>query len=189
MEVRTRAGEAESGLASWYGGGDGFEGKPTASGEIMDPRKMTAAHRTLPLGTWVEVVNADTGKSARVRINDRGPFVAGRVIDLSKAAARELGAIGPGVIPVRVTVIQPGPPELLVSATGRWSVQIGSFASAYRAESLAEKVRGTGRAVYTEPFGGLTRVKVGPLESRDAAAGELERLEAESYEGIIAPNG
>ena len=187
IEHEARPGQWEVGLASWYGGGDGFEGKPTASGELMDPAKMTAAHRTLPLGTWVDVVNTDTGQSARVRINDRGPFVAGRVIDLSKAAARQLGVVGPGVAPVKLTVVSAGPPEVIVSASGRWSVQIGSFASAFRAETLAEKMRASGRAVYTEPYGGLTRVKIGPLPSREAADRELVRLEGEGLEGILVP--
>jgi rare lipoprotein A len=180
-------GQTEEGLASWYGGNDGFEGKPTASGEIFVGSKMTAAHRTLPLGTWVDVVNTDNGRTARVRINDRGPFVKGRIIDLSHVAAVSLAVVGPGVAPVRITVVEPGPAVLEVSATGRWSVQIGSFASAYRAELLAEKVRSAGHRVYTEPFGGLTRVKVGALESKPAAAKELQRLEAEGQEGVVTP--
>jgi rare lipoprotein A len=180
-------GQTEEGQASWYGGSDGFEGKPTASGELLDGTKMTAAHRTLPLGTSVEVVNLNTGVKARVKINDRGPFVKGRILDLSKAAARELGAIGPGVIPVRITVVVAGPAVLVVSPTGRWSVQVGSFASAYRAETLASKIRATGRAVYSEPYDDLTRVKVGPFVSREDAARELGRLESEGYEGVLTP--
>ncbi len=180
-------GQTEEGLASWYGGKDGFEGKPTASGEIFDGAKMTAAHRTLPLGTWVDVLNTENGKTGRVRINDRGPFVKGRIIDLSHVAAIALGVVGPGVAPVRITVAEPGPEVLEVSATGRWSVQIGSFASAYRAEVLAQKIRASGPSVYTEPFDGLTRVKVGPLESKAAAVRELQRLEAEGQEGIVTP--
>ena len=180
-------GQTEEGLASWYGGNDGFEGKPTASGEIFDGTKMTAAHRTLPLGTWVEVLNTSSGKTARVRINDRGPFIKGRIIDLSHVAAIALGVVGPGVAPVRITVVEPGPAVLELSATGRWSVQIGSFASAYRAELLADKMRAAGHRVYTEPFGGLTRVKVGPLGSKPAAVKELQRLEAEGQEGVVTP--
>jgi rare lipoprotein A len=180
-------GQTEEGLASWYGGNDGFEGKPTASGEIFEGSKMTAAHRTLPLGTWVEVLNTSSGKTARVRINDRGPFIKGRIIDLSHVAAVTLGVVGPGVAPVRITVVEPGPAVLELSATGRWSVQIGSFASAYRAELLADKMRAAGHRVYTEPFGGLTRVKVGPLGSKPAALKELQRLEAEGQEGVVAP--
>ena len=183
------AGHTEEGLASWYGGKDGFEGKPTANGEIFDGKKMTAAHRTLPLGTWIDVVNPATGGSARVRVNDRGPFIRGRILDLSRAAAEKVGLIGPGVARVRFTVVEPGPEAIEISPSGRWNVQIGSFASAYRAESLAGKARTAGHAVFTEPFEGLTRVKVGPLASKAAAADALKRLEEEGFEGILTPEG
>ena len=102
-----RAGWSEEGMASWYGGGDGFDGKPTASGEIYDASQMTAAHRELPLGTVVDVTNLDNGRSVRVRINDRGPFLKGRILDLSQEAARQLGVIGPGVARVRIDVVSP----------------------------------------------------------------------------------
>jgi rare lipoprotein A len=91
------------GKASWYG--PGFEGRKTASGEIFDPREMTAAHKTLPFGTIVRVVASKDRKSVVVRINDRGPFSAGRVIDLSKAAAEDIGMIRAGVIDVHVEVL------------------------------------------------------------------------------------
>jgi len=181
------AGWTEEGLASWYGGKDGFEGKPTASGEIYDSSLLTAAHRELPLGTVVDVTNLDNGKSVRVRINDRGPFVAGRVVDLSRAAAREIDLIGPGVGPVRLSVVVPGPEQDLVSPSGRWAVQVGSFADRLRAERHAEKVRGTGRTVFLEPFRGLSRVKVGPFDSRVEAERELAALEGDGYEGIVVP--
>lgn len=180
-------GGTEEGLASWYGGNDGFEGKPTASGEIFTGDKMTAAHRTLPLGTWVEVENRNNGRKARVRINDRGPFIKGRIIDLSHLAADRLGVIGPGVAPVRLTIVEPGPELLEVSPTGRWSVQVGSFTSAYRAETLAQSLRDSGETVTTEPFDGLLRVKIGPYKSKPAAAAKLSALESKGYEGIVVP--
>jgi rare lipoprotein A len=180
-------GWTEEGLASWYGGKDGFEGKPTASGEIYDSSLLTAAHRELPLGTVVEVTNLDNEKSVRVRINDRGPFIAGRVIDLSRAAAREIGLLGPGVGPVRLSVVIPGPLQEIVSPSGRWAVQIGSFAEISRAERHAERVRGTGRPAFLEPYRGLTRVKVGPFDSREEAERELDALEDAGYEGIVVP--
>ena len=93
----------ESGLASWYG--PGFRGKPTASGERFAPRKKTAAHRTLPFGSVVKVTRTDTGRSVRVVINDRGPFVEGRVIDLSKGAARRIEMLDEGVAPVKLKVV------------------------------------------------------------------------------------
>lgn len=103
------AGWSEQGEASWYG--PGFAGRPTANGEIFDPRQLTAAHPTLPFGTRVEVRNLDTGRSVVVRINDRGPFVGGRVIDLSRAAAEAIGLIASGVAPVRI-VLAGGPEGL-----------------------------------------------------------------------------
>src|SRR5580765_7912486 len=90
-------------VASYYG--SAFNGRPTASGEIFDMQKMTAAHRTLPFGTKVRVTCVESGRSAVVRINDRGPFVTGRTLDLSYAAARTLGMVGVGVGPVRLEVV------------------------------------------------------------------------------------
>ncbi|HET7710529.1 MAG TPA: septal ring lytic transglycosylase RlpA family protein [Thermoanaerobaculia bacterium] len=94
------------GVASWYG--QEFAGRTTANGEIFDPSLLTAAHRTLPFGTIVDVKNQQSGSSVRVRINDRGPFIAGRVIDLSYAAARQIGLIEPGVGPVEIKVVKLG---------------------------------------------------------------------------------
>jgi rare lipoprotein A len=92
-----------NGTASWYG--PGFHGKKTASGEIYDQTKFTAAHKTLPLGSKARVTNMETGSTVEVEINDRGPFVEGRIIDLSRAAARALGLVASGTAPVRVEVI------------------------------------------------------------------------------------
>ena len=180
-------GWTEEGVASWYGGRDGFEGKPTASGEIYDSSLLTAAHRELPLGSIVDVTNLDNGSTVRVRINDRGPFIAGRVIDLSRAAAREIGLLGPGVGPVRLDVVTPGVVQDIVSPSGRWAVQVGSFADRLRAERHAERVRGPGRTVFLEPFRGLSRVKVGPFDGRRDAERELDALEDEGFEGIVVP--
>jgi rare lipoprotein A (peptidoglycan hydrolase) len=95
----------ETGTASWYG--PGFAGRPTASGEIFDPLDMTAAHPELPLGTEVVVVNLANGREARLRINDRGPFIGDRVIDVSKAAAKALGFYYTGLAEVRVELALP----------------------------------------------------------------------------------
>jgi rare lipoprotein A len=92
------------GIASWYG--PGFHKKTTASGEVYDMYLLTAAHRELPLGTFVEVRNLTNGKKVLVKINDRGPFVDGRIIDLSYAAAREIDMIGDGTAPVRIRVLE-----------------------------------------------------------------------------------
>ena len=185
-EEATR-GWSEEGLASWYGGNDGFEGKPTASGEIYDSSKLTAAHRDLPLGTVVDVTSLDNGRVARVRINDRGPFVQGRVIDLSHAAAQQLQMIGPGVARVKIVVVVEGVEVEPVSPTGLWAVQVGSFADKTRADKHAARVRAAGFTVFLEPYEGLTRVKVGPIESRGDADGKLASLEQAGFEGIVVP--
>ena len=178
---------SEEGFASWYGGNDGFEGKPTASGEIYDSSLMTAAHRELPLGTIVEVLGVRSGRTVRVRINDRGPFIPGRIIDLSRAAAETLDLIGPGTGLVRLTVLKPGPELPVVSVSGLWSVQIGSFADWSNAQRQADRARSTGRSVSLEPHAGLTRVKVGAYSSRGEAQDVLAALERQGFEGIVVP--
>ncbi len=96
-------GWEQEGRASWYG--RRHQGHPTASGERYDMAALTCAHRTLPLGTRVLVTNLDNGRAVELRVNDRGPFVDGRILDLSYAAAERLGALGAGVVPVRVRVV------------------------------------------------------------------------------------
>ncbi len=108
-----RVGGAQSGIASYYA--DKYHGRTTANGETFDQRKMTAAHRTLPFGTRVRVTDVASGKSVVVRVNDRGPFVKGRVIDLSRAAAEKLGMIRAGLAEVTIAVID-GP---IAVANGR----------------------------------------------------------------------
>lgn len=117
------AGMEEVGMASWYGAA--HHGRRTASGEVFDMNRLTAAHRTLPFGTRLLVTNRDTSQSAEVRVNDRGPFVEGRILDVSYAAGRLLGAVGPGLIPVRVRVLSiPG----RSSSEGRpHMVQVGAL--------------------------------------------------------------
>lgn len=100
---RAHAGETMSGQASYYG--QPHAGRATASGELFDPSEMTAAHRTIPFGTRVRVTNQENGKSVEVRINDRGPFVPGRIIDVSRAAAEALGFVGAGTACVRLEVL------------------------------------------------------------------------------------
>lgn len=94
----------ETGIASWYG--DPYHGRATSSGEIYDMEKFTAAHRTLPFNTWVRVENLSNHRNVEVRINDRGPFVHGRIIDLSRAAARRIDMLGPGTVKVRLTSVR-----------------------------------------------------------------------------------
>ncbi len=103
IEAAAQRRLVEIGIASWYG--PGFAGRPTASGEIFDPEAMTAAHPALPLGVEVVVVNLENGREARLRINDRGPFVGARVIDVSRAAAKALGFYYTGLAEVRVELL------------------------------------------------------------------------------------
>lgn len=100
---RVASGHSESGMASYYG--NEFHGRKTANGERFDQGKLTAAHRTMPFGTRVKVTNTQNGKSVVVRINDRGPFAKGRIIDLSSSAFKSIAYLGAGVVPVRVQVI------------------------------------------------------------------------------------
>lgn len=140
-------GFRETGVASWYGGH--FQGKRTSNGEVYDMESMTAAHKLLPFGTYVEVKNLDTGKATVVRINDRGPFVADRVIDLSKAAAREIGMIGPGTASVEILALGyredqlPGgqPPTMDSAPFGPFTVQVGAFTKESNAWRLAAGLR------------------------------------------------
>ena len=102
-------GEVQEGVASWYG--PGFHGRRTSSREPYDQYDLTAAHRTLPLGTWVLVTNERNGRSVRVYVNDRGPYVDGRLIDLSYGAATAIGMVGSGTVPVRIVVLGTEPPS------------------------------------------------------------------------------
>ncbi len=113
------------GLASWYG--PPYAGRRGADGTVYDQNAMTAAHLTLPLGTTVRVTNLANGESAVVRITDRGPFVRGRIIDLSLAAAKSTGVYRAGVVKVRVEAFDPPPLPANVPQGGRWCVQIGAF--------------------------------------------------------------
>lgn len=123
----------ETGLASWYG--PPYHNRRGANGEVYDMNAMTAAHRTLPLNSVVRVTNLTTNQAALVRITDRGPFVDGRVIDLSLAAARETGVWRAGTAKVRLEVLQAPAP---LATGGRWCVQIGAFAE----EEQAQKLKG-----------------------------------------------
>ncbi len=123
----------ETGLASWYGAP--YHNRRGSNGEIYNMHAMTAAHRTLPLGSIVRVTNVKTGRSALVRITDRGPFVEGRILDLSQEAARRIDILQAGVARVRIEVLRtPSPME----TGGRWAVQIGAFGEEQAADKLAD---------------------------------------------------
>src|ERR1700722_5605682 len=121
-------GAVESGIASWYG--HPYHGRRAADGETYDMETLVAAHRTLPFNTWVRVYNLSNNKTVDVRIIDRGPFVNGRIIDLSHAAAQAIDMIGPGIAQVRVEIISTPP----VAAPTAFAVQVGTFRDRANAE-------------------------------------------------------
>jgi rare lipoprotein A len=125
--LATAEGFREKGLASWYG--EPFHGRKTASGETYDMNEVSAAHKTLPLHTWVEVVNVENGQKLLLRVNDRGPFVDGRIIDLSKAAAKKLGVFRPGTARVMVLAVSRERQRLLNEQRLKARANKGSVAS------------------------------------------------------------
>ena len=122
----------ETGIASWYGAP--YHNRRGSNGEIYDMRAMTAAHRTLPLGSIVRVTSIDNGSSAVVRITDRGPFIQGRIVDLSQAAAQKIGLVQRGTAEVRLEVLKTPQP---IEGGGRWAVQIGGFGTEETARDMA----------------------------------------------------
>jgi rare lipoprotein A len=170
----------ETGIASWYG--YPYHGRHAANGEIYDMEQMTAAHRTLPFETMVRVVNLNNDQSVEVWITDRGPFIDGRIIDLSHAAARAIGMIGPGTARVRMEVLNLPPPK-----TGQYAVQVG----AYRDRASAERIRvrmaaqyGAARVVLREGHPALWRVLVGSERTEEGADALRSRIHKESGERI-----
>ena len=189
----------EEGQASWYGGdGDGFEGRPTANGEIFDPEALTAAHKTLPLGTVIQVENLDNGKRVLVRVNDRGPFVRGRILDLSKKGARQLGFLGQGTANIRLRTVDglgnPAPLDEALEKGNPYVVQVAALTDPQNIEALRKELEPT--------YGPLTlqdallrngrevkRVRVGSFSTRDEAeraANELaKRLKGRGVDPFI----
>jgi rare lipoprotein A len=145
--IPARIGSTETGIASWYG--VPYNGRRAADGEIYDMEQLTAAHRTLPFNTWVEVMDLDNGKRVEVRVTDRGPFVDGRIIDLSLAAARSIDMLGPGTARVRLKIIPaprqlPAPdprPPAPTPLPDLYAVQAGVFSEQERAEAFAASLR------------------------------------------------
>lgn len=159
-------GYIEEGNASWYG--NPFNGRRASNGEVFDMYKLTAAHRTLPFETMVRVTNLSNGKSTTVRITDRGPFVEGRIIDLSLAAAREIESVGPGVVPVRLEVLG----NVDVTA-GFFTVQVGAFRDPANAQRLRDRLSLSYSPIFIQqydgPDGTFYRVRVGRVSGEDAA--------------------
>ena len=175
------AGREEVGMASWYGAP--HHGRRTASGEVYDMHQLTAAHKTLPFGTRVLVTNRDTSQSAEVRVNDRGPFVEGRILDVSYAAARLLGAVGRGTIPVSVRILSL--PARSSPGDGPYTVQIGSFPARARAEALRDTVNGATIAEGTLAGEPVYRVRVGAYPDRTQAAAAARDLTARGYHALV----
>jgi len=176
-------GSVEIGIASWYG--HPYHGRHAANGEVYDMEKLTAAHRTLPFGTWVEVTSLSNNKQVRVRITDRGPFVEGRIIDLSRAAARQIAMIGPGTAKVRLEVIEP-PPAPSVSAL--FAVQIGAFLDRANAERLRNSLQqrfGECRLSVREGSPPMFRVLVGREPSIEGANAIAERLRSNGSAAFV----
>jgi rare lipoprotein A len=178
-----QVGYAETGLASWYGAP--YHGRRAANGEIYDMETMTAAHRTLPFNTWVRVQNLENQRTADVRIIDRGPFVDGRIIDVSHAAARSLGFLGPGTARVRFEVIRL--PEASTAAV--FAVQVGAFQDRRNAERLRQRMAseyGTAQLCRRDGAPPLWRVLVGSDLTESAAARLAAQIRKDSGENITA---
>jgi rare lipoprotein A len=143
--------------------------------------KLTAAHRTLPFDTMVRVTNLNNGKSTVVRITDRGPFVEGRIIDLSLAAAREIESVGPGVVPVRLEVVGNNVDVATLTA-GFFTVQVGAFRELANAERLRDRLTVSYSPIfiqrYDSPEGTFYRLRVGKVSGEDAAKELAEQLRA-----------
>jgi rare lipoprotein A len=167
----------QEGYASWYGGK--FNGRLTSNGEVFDTNVKTAAHRTLPFGSIVKVVNLDNGKFTVVRINDRGPFVEGRIIDLSKAAAEELGMVSQGVARVSVQVVD------FMQDTDLYAIQVGSYSLQGNAEAARKRLEDAGFVVSLEKSdAGILRVQVRGIGEKEIPAART-RIEGLGFKGVL----
>ncbi len=191
--VRSPDGFKQQGIASWYG--KKFHGHQTANGEIYDMYSMSAAHKTLPIPSYVKIINQDNGKSAIVRINDRGPFHDGRIIDLSYAAAYKLGVLQTGTAQVEIEYIRvPSqsavPAEETVSpvtAPGSdYMIQVASSNNEQRTRTLAEKLSQTFSVkTFVEALDGKFRVILGPFNDYEGTQQTLQRVKTQGYPGAF----
>lgn len=173
-------GRTEIGSASWYG--QPFHGKKTSSGEIYDMNKLTAAHRTAPFGTNVRVTNLDNGKQVIVTVTDRGPFVRGRILDVSKKAAEDLGMMGNGTAKVKLEFLDGRPID-----NGDIYIQIASFqaqtnATVYILE-VKDKIPSLSPRIYSE--NGFFRVRTGPYSSEQNAQTDMDSLKRQGFNAFI----
>lgn len=176
----------ETGIASWYG--EDFHGRKTANGEVYDMYAMTAAHRTLPFNTRVRVTNLDNGQKTEVRINDRGPFVPGRIIDLSRSGAKQLGMLGPGTARVLVEArgFYAGAAQ---SVEGTYAIQVGAFLEKENAYRLRDELGRRHPKVHIVLWETRTkrfyRVRLGAFRTEDQARSYYENLKKENLFGFI----
>ena len=167
----------DRGVASWYG--KDFHGRRTASGERYDMNDLTAAHRTLPFGTLLEVRNARNGRSVVVRVNDRGPYSKSRVLDLSYGAAREIGLVRSGTAPVELYLASRG------GAPPRFTVQVAAFSDAERAVALKQELIGMYPETTIYADGNWNRVRVGSFNDRDQAESLRRELAVIGLQSIV----
>lgn len=162
------------GYASWYG--KEYHGRKTSSGEVYNMYALTAAHRTLPLGSEVRVQNLENGKKVDVRINDRGPFVENRIIDLSYGSAREIGMLNQGVASVRLTLLK----QSAAGMSSGYIIQAGSFLLFENALQLKGELASVKFPVFIESFetnsGKFHRVRIGPIQDKNSALGIISQL-------------
>lgn len=185
--VDSANGYEEEGIASWYG--RDFHGKKTSNGEIYDMYAMTAAHKTLPIGTYVKVTRFDNGKETIVRINDRGPFVKGRIIDLSYKAASELGIADSGTAKVEITALGDTVGDKLVTRDyqkGSFLVQVGAFTvksnAARLRDSLLQRYSNVSITTYDRGDTVFYRVRVGGANNLKEAERLKGRIETDGME-------
>ena len=191
-----KPGRTEKGIASWYG--EPYHGRRTASGEVYDMHRLTAAHRTLDFGTVVRVTRRDTHASVKVRVNDRGPFIEGRIIDLSYAAARKIGLDVDGLAPVKVEIVghsntvakaPPAPEHEAARGACVW-IQVGAFSDLGNARRLEKDLERAGeKAVVMDTPSGMYRVRVGPFAKEREAERALARVRTSWPEAQLVPCG
>jgi rare lipoprotein A len=185
LEARTEkmeTKEVQYGMASWYG--EEFHGRSTSSGEVYDMYQLTCAHNTLPLGTIVMVTNLENGRSLELKVNDRGPFVKERILDVSYAASQMLGMWEKGTALVKVEVLVPG-----IEPVQRFTLQVGSFADENNAQQLVEQLRKNFENVHMTtvetPTQKYHRVRVGQFETKDSALILAEKLSQLGFKVLV----
>lgn len=170
------------GMASWYG--PKFHGKRTSSGEIYDMYQLTCAHNTLALGTMVVVTNLENGRALELKVNDRGPFVKDRIIDLSYAAAKILGIYEKGTAFVKVETVGP-----FIEEIPRYTLQIGSFSDEERAKQMVEELRKDFKNIHMSIMETSTqryhRVRIGPFDSKEEALPQAEKLSKMGFQVLV----